>query len=80
MSPVAPRVGRNEVKISSARKNSRKKICEILRNSGNLDRATNLLRANGDYRSSPVAVEGNLAAEWLFSQEKATLHGTGNST
>jgi hypothetical protein len=32
--------GRSEVKISSARKSSRKKICEILRNSGNLDRAT----------------------------------------
>ena len=37
MSPELADAGRIEVKIRSARKASRKKICEILRNSGNLE-------------------------------------------
>jgi hypothetical protein len=40
---AAPPVGRSEVNTSRARNSSRKKICEILRKSGNLDRTTNLL-------------------------------------
>src|SRR5665213_3180303 len=54
MSPVAPGVGRREVKISRPRNSSRKKTCEILRNSGNLERANDLLytpRARGRYLS-----------------------------
>jgi len=43
MSPEAPAEGRSEVKINSARNRSRKKTCEILRNSGNLERATKVL-------------------------------------
>jgi hypothetical protein len=38
----APTESFSEVKIKSARKTSRKKICEILRQSGNLIRATKL--------------------------------------
>jgi hypothetical protein len=42
MSLVPLDAGRIDVKISSAMKTSRKNICEILRNSGNLEWATNL--------------------------------------
>src|SRR5450631_1440757 len=45
MSPTPPGVGRREVKTRSAMNRRRKKICEILRNSGNRERATKLLRA-----------------------------------
>jgi hypothetical protein len=41
MSPAFAEAGRIDVKINSARNTSRKKICEILRNSGNLERAKN---------------------------------------
>ena len=41
MSLVPPGVGRRDVKTSSARNRIRKKICEILRKTGNLERATN---------------------------------------
>ena len=37
MSPELAEAGRIDVKIRSARNNSRKKICEILRNCGNLE-------------------------------------------
>jgi len=40
MSPELAEAGRIDVKIRSARNKSRKEICEILRNSGNLERAT----------------------------------------
>ena len=52
----------SEVKISSARNRSRKKICEILRHSGNLDRATTLLhtpRAGAPYIRKMIAAEAN---------------------
>ena len=39
------------MKTSSARKSSRKKICEILRNSGNLEPATNLLHTRAKRRA-----------------------------
>ena len=41
MSPEFAEAGRIDVKINSAKNTSRKKICEILRNSGNLECATN---------------------------------------
>jgi hypothetical protein len=43
MNVAGRRAGRSDVKISSAKNRSRKNICEILRHSGNLERATNLL-------------------------------------
>jgi hypothetical protein len=43
MSLVVPGVARSEVSISSARKSSRKIICEILRSSGNLEPVNVLL-------------------------------------
>ncbi len=50
----------SDVKISSARNRSRKKICEILRNSGNLDRATILLhtpRAGAAYTDRMIGAQ-----------------------
>jgi hypothetical protein len=32
------------------------------------------------YSGSPIAVHGRHDAEWLFPQEKATLHTTGQCT
>lgn len=40
MSPEPAEAGRMEVRMRSARKMSRNEICEILRNSGNLECAT----------------------------------------
>jgi hypothetical protein len=41
MSPEFAKAGRIDVKTRSARNTSRKKICEILRNSGNLEPVKN---------------------------------------
>jgi hypothetical protein len=48
MSPEFAEAGRIDVKIKSAKNTSRKKICEILRNSGNLERVKNFPYAPTD--------------------------------
>ena len=48
MSPELAEAGRMDVKTSSARNASRKKICEILRNCGNLDWAMNFPDATAE--------------------------------
>src|ERR1039458_7641580 len=51
MSSVPPGVGRRVVNTSNIMKTRRKNICEALRNSGNLERATKLLRASLAWRA-----------------------------
>jgi hypothetical protein len=62
MSLVAPGMARRVVKNSSARNSSRKKICEILRHRGNLDRITN----------RPPDTHGH----WQGSEQDDALKGT----
>jgi len=63
ISPELDEAGRMDVKIRSARNNSRKRICEILRNCGNLEWATNVPNElTGDYASGVCA--GSCCATW----------------